>query len=279
MVGSEPTATDRISQLISLVLAGVALSSVATLPAWSAELHVLGSPLTIGLSVRWLLAALLGAVVAVGTDGLIRSVPGLGNVDVRFTATFWILPCLVTLATAIAVPGQFGNVRAWLISLVLLGALLAGVLVAEHGTAQLDARHYRTARLGLNLATYLAAFALFATIYGMQQRSLVSATLVLCVTFPLALEILRLSEKELATTWLLGGVVALVLAELTWALNAWGQSALTGGSLLLLAFYTLTGIAQQALAGRLNRRILLEFATIAAAGLAILWLTLRWPTG
>jgi hypothetical protein len=274
----ETTATDRISQVISLVMTGVALSSIATLPAWAVELNVLGSPLTIGFSLRWALAGLLVGVAALGTDAVIRTGRVPGTADWRFTATFWVLPGLVTFAAAIAVPAQFGNLRAWLVSLFLMTGLLTGVLVAEHGTAQLEGQRYRLARLGLNLATYLAAFALYATIYGMQQRSLLSASLVALVTFPLALELLRLTEHELGTTWLLAAVVALVLGELTWALNALGLSALAGGSLLLLVFYTFTGVAQQALAGRLNRRIVLEFGAVAAAGLLLLWLASR-PAG
>jgi hypothetical protein len=141
---------------------------------------------------------------------------------------------------------------------------------------QLDSRHYRTARLGLNLATYLAAFALYATIYGLHVRSLVSATAVAVVTFPLALEILRLTEEQLATTWLHAAIVALVLGELTWAINAWGLSSLSGGALLLLVFYTLSGVTQQHLAGRLNRRVALEFVAIAVVGLVLILLNARW---
>jgi hypothetical protein len=278
-VTTDITPADRIALLISLALAGVALASMAVLPAWSVELTVLGSPLAVGLSGQTLLALLLATLVAAGTEGIIRSTPELARVDVRYTATFWILPVLVTLAAATAVPGQFGNVATWLGSLVLLGVLLGLVLVAEFGTARLDSPHYRTARVGLNLATYLAAFALYATIYGMHKRSLMSATAVLLVTFPLALELLRLTTKELATTWLFAGIVALVLGELTWAVNAWGLSSLAGGGFLLVAFYTLSGVAQQHLAGRLSGRIVLEFVTIAIVGLTVILLASRWPVG
>jgi hypothetical protein len=268
---------DRISLLISLVLSGVALSSIAVLPSWTVELNVLGSPLAVGLSGRWVVALLLAAVTAAGMESVLRSMPALARVDVRYTATFWILPMLVTLALALAVPNQFGDIRAWLSSLLLLGGLLAVVVVAEFGTAQLDSPDYRTARLGLNLATYLAAFALYATLYGLRQRSLISATGVALVTFPLALELLRLTEEQFGTTWLFAGIVALVLGELTWAVNAWGLTALGGGALLLVVFYTLSGIAQQHLAGRLNRRVALEFTIIAVIGLCLVLLDAAWP--
>lgn len=270
------TASDRLGLLVSLIMSGVALSSITALPSWGRQMSVLGSPLAVGIDGRLLNALLLATLAAVGTDGLVRSIPGMARVNIRYAATFWILPVLVTFAAALAVPQQFGAVGAWLGSLVLMAALLLGVLVAEYGSAQVDGPHYRTARLGLNLATYLAAFALYATIYGLRARSLVSATAVLLVTFPLALEVLRITEEELDITWLFAGVVALVLAELTWAVNTWGLSALGGGALLLLAFYTFSGVAQQHLAGRLNRRILLEFCTIAIAGLVAILVTSRW---
>ena len=42
------------------------------------------------------------------------------------------------------------------------------------------------------------------------------------VTFPLALELLRSSEEQLDNTWFHAGLVAIVLGELTWAINLLG---------------------------------------------------------
>ena len=147
------------------------------------------------------------------------------------------------------------------------------VILAEYRTIRLDAPPYRNARLALNLATFGAAFALYSTIHGLQLRSLISAPLMMLVTFPLALELLRSTEEQLERTWLYAAVVTLVVGELTWAINALGLRALSGGGVLLLAFYTLSGLAQQHLADRLNRRVATEFVVTAVIGLAFIVLS------
>lgn len=270
---TELTPGDRVILVVSLVLMGAVLSSLTRFPTLAREIDVLGSPLGLVLDGRWLMAALLVVLTAAGVDGLVRTEAGRQHADVRFTATFWILPCLITLAIAAAIPLQFDSPRGWLASLALLGALLTVVILAEYRTIRLDAAPYRNARLALNLATFCAAFALYSTIHGLQLRSLISAPLMMVVTFPLALELLRSTEEQLQRTWLYAAVVTLVVGELTWAINALGLRALSGGGLLLLAFYTLAGLAQQQLADRLNRRVAAEFVFTAVIGLLLIGLS------
>ena len=282
MLRNEPFAAaergpgDTIVLLISLVFTGIALASIAVLPSWHHQFMVFGSPLGIGVSGRWLLAGLLTALTAAGIDALVRSVPGNQHVDLRYTATFWVLPSLVTLAAATAIPSQIEDLSRWFGDMVLMGTLLSMVVIAEYGTLKMDTAVYRSARLALNIATYGAAFAIYATIFDLRARTLLSATAVLLVTFPLALELLRGTADQLRTTWLYASVVALVTAELTWVLNRLGLGSLAGGALLLLAFYTMSGIAQQYLAGRLNRWVILEFATIALLGFLAVALSAPW---
>ncbi len=264
---------DRIVIVVSLVLAGIVLSSLTEFPTLALQVDAFGTPLGLDVGGRWLLAVLVVLLAMAGTDGIVRAEAGKANIDARYTATFWILPGLITLAAALGLPQLFDSPARWLGSLVILGGLLALVMDAEYRTVHVGGPYYRTSRLGLNVATYGAAFALFAAIYGLELRSLLSAPLVAAFGFPLALELLRGTEEQLETTWLYGAVVALVLGELTWALNLWGLGALAGGGLLLLAFYTLTGLAQQHLAGRLNRRVVVEYVATALIGLAAILAT------
>ena len=68
-----------------------------------------------------------------------------------------------------------------------------------------------------------------------------------------------------------GGVVGLLLGQITWALNYWPLlPGLTGGLLLLLSFYLAVGIAQQSLQERLTRRVLMEFAVFGVLALGLI---------
>jgi hypothetical protein len=198
-------------------------------------------------------------------DSLVRRVAHEADMDLRYSSSFWVLPGLVTLSAVSVLPSQFGQSsgRTWALALLLLSALLALVVVAECGTVHLDHPQFRIARLALNLATYAAAFALYVAIYGAQWRSLLSSTAIILVTFPLALELLRSTEAQLGTSWLHAGIIAVVVGQISWPLNALGLRSLYGGAFLLLAFYTLCGVSQQHLAGRLSRRVVLEFIGLA----------------
>ncbi|MEO8082945.1 MAG: hypothetical protein ABI780_03925 [Ardenticatenales bacterium] len=271
---------DRSVVLISLVLTGIAVASLPTIPPLKLSLSVLGSPLGIAIDGVWLIGALVVVMTAVGMDAIVRMETGHEHVDVRYAATFWILPCLVTLAAAVAIPrlhAQAGSwIGQWVASVILLGGLLTLVIVAERHTMRQDDVHYRSARLGLNFATYSAALALYAAIHFLHQRSLISVPTVMLVTFPLALELLRSSEEQLDNTWFHAGLVAIVLGELTWAINLLGMSALRGGGVLLVAFYAFSGIAQQHLAGRLTPRVVIEYVSTAVVGLVLIGLSGGW---
>ena len=260
---------DQILTLVCLVMSGVALMSIGHFPERVFSTEVLGSALSIPIGMRGLSALLLIGLTALGMDSLVRRMVGDARLDLRYSSTFWILPGLVVLAAIGLLPRQFGQGSSWLVTLVLLSALLAVVVVAECGTVYLDRPYYRVARLGLNLATYAAAFALYASIYGAQWRSLLSSTGIILVTFPLALELLRSTEAQLGTTWIYAGIIALVTGQISWPLNALGLKAIYGGAFLLLVFYTLCGLCQQHLAGRLSRRVALEFLVLAGAFAAL----------
>ena len=116
------------------------------------------------------------------------------------------------------------------------------------------------------MITYLTAFALFGAIYAIKVRSLVSGTAVLFLGILLSLELLRETESEVKRTWLYAGITGLILGELTWALNYWVIGGLVGGAFLLLVFYILTGIIQHHFVGRLNRRLMYEYAMVMAIG-------------
>ena len=66
------------------------------------------------------------------------------------------------------------------------------------------------------------------------------------------------------------GIAGLLLGQATWALNYWRLDSLTGGTILLLLFYNIIGLSQNALQGRINRRVVLEYGLITVAALALI---------
>jgi hypothetical protein len=98
-----------------------------------------------------------------------------------------------------------------------------------------------------------------------------SGTLVAMTAALLAIEILRTSTSQTRLVLIYGAVVGILLGEVTWALNYWPLlPGLTGSLLLLLSFYLAVGIAQQALQGRLTRRVVVEFGLFGLFALVLI---------
>ena len=158
----------------------------------------------------------------------------------------------------------------WAASLAATGVLFAIVLTAEYTTVDPVAPVYPQARLFLNVIAYTLAFVLFVLVYQTRGRSLVTATAMLVISFALALDLLWHAGAKLDQTFLLSATVGLVLGEASWAMNYWQVSAWSGGMLLMLIFYVMTGIASQHLQGKLSRQVLFEFLVVASVGIAVL---------
>lgn len=261
---------DRLSLLVSFVLVGLTLSLILDLPSRRVELSLLGSEASVTVSGTWLIALMLAALTAAGVDSIARTHPRVHLGEARYIFILWILPSLIVLAATVLL--SMTEVRVYgLIGVGLAGALLAAVVLAEYVTIDLRDRWYSAARLGINLAVYLAALVLFATIYSWKVRSLYSAPAIGGAAGLLALELLRGSEADLGRTWLYAAVVGLSIGEFVWALNYWNITGFIGGALLLIFFYALSGIVQQYLWGRLNRLVFFEFSVIVLGAVVLLF--------
>ena len=270
---------DRISVVIGLVLMGLVFSLIINLPTRTIGTQALGSPVAVVLSPRLLMAVLLSVLAALGTDYVVHGHPQFERHAHRYSFTFWILPALLTLISALLVPLLAPNRILWIVALVFTGIVLSLTLAAEQAMLDPEGDGFMAAQLGLNFLAYAAALALFTAVYAAKTRSLLSATTVTIVATLLALAILPVRRQEAIRGYLYAGVIGLLLGECTWALNYWGINGLSGGALLLLIFYVLTSLAQQRLlTGRLSRVMLLEFVWVFGFGLGVLFTQtpLRW---
>ncbi|MFQ5612973.1 MAG: hypothetical protein ACE5H9_12655 [Anaerolineae bacterium] len=261
-------AYERISLVVSLTLIGLALYFVIDLPARTFTLQLFGSPLTLNVSQRWLMAALLGGLAGSGAAAVVRLHPGARAHDLPYAMTFWILPgsvvILATLTLALAAtPLQ------WAIGLGLSGLLLWLIILAEYHTVDCEGRAYNLARMWLSAVSYGLILAFFVLIYHTRARSALSATGTFLIGGAIALGLLRTTPEQIRRTWVYSALIALGIGQLTWTLNYWRLNAAAAGLLLLLAFYLMTGLAGQELKQGLNRRAAFEFLAVALIGLFV----------
>jgi hypothetical protein len=263
---------DRLSILVSLVVLGLALTLIIQLPLRVVQAELFGSPVTIVLSTPLIMAMLLSALTAVGTEYILRAHPQF--IQSRMTSysfPFWILPTLITVAAAWFTPRLLqGGILPWLGGLGVAAILLSAVVLAEYRTISQDDPVYTPARLFLNIVAYLAALILFSVLYGAKLRSALSASSMAVLATILALALLRGAPGAIPRTWTYAAIIGLVLGQATWALNYWGVGGLAGGGLLTLIFYYFTGLSQQRLLGRFSRPVLVEFSLVGLAGLLLL---------
>ncbi len=262
---------DRLSIMVSLVLLGLVLMLIVRLPTRIIQATVFGTPVTVALSSQLIMVLLLSALTAIGTEYIMRAHPHFGEGKVTgYSFLFWILPTFVTLGAAWFTPLLLKNLIAWLIGLAFTAAVLSSVVVAEYHTINPKDPSYTSARLFLNLVTYISALMLFTAIYQTKLRSIISATVVIFFATLLGLALLRAEREATSSTWVYSAICGLILGQATWALNYWGVGGLAGGGLLVLIFYFLTGIAQHKLLNRLNKGVLFEFSLIGVIGLLVL---------
>lgn len=259
-----PMPLEQLSLLVGMNVLGLTLSLLLVLPARTLNFDFLGSEASLVFSGSWLFAMLLSVMTAAGVESIMRAHPRVHLSATQYTVILWILPCILVAGAALILPLLRDTGIFAFLTIAIAGALLMLVVLGEYLTIDLQDPAYAFARLGLNLAVYLAALALFETIYAFKLRSILSGPLIGVVAGLLALELLRASESDVRRTWLYAATIGLAMGETLWALNYWNVNALLGGVMLLILFYLLTGFAQQYLMSKLNWWTVVEFAIVVA---------------
>jgi len=264
---------DRISVITWLVVFGLGLSLLYSIPTTIVSFRALGSPVTISFTTTMVAAMFMATLVATGTESVIRVHPRFAVVTHRSvwrTWPFWTLPMAIVIIAVYVLPlTPPGLVR--VLALLFSGALLGFAYFSLYATVERGQAGFRRARFVLDALAYGSALILFLFVYQTRTRSLLSGTLVAMTAILLAVEILRSTTDRPRTMLTYGVIVGLVLGQVTWALNYWSSlNGITGGLLLLLIFYLLVGIAQQGLQDRLNSRVMFEFVIFALVALLLI---------
>lgn len=285
MHGSPPPPRyDRIVSLIFVILIGLAVIFLIDGSPNTLRIVLGGDLPTISLS--WFLIGSLAVITSAGADLLARAHPqmqsrtlpriNLGLASVEVAPAFWILPSF-SVVGSFAFFRLFSNVldgAAFALALVAAGGSLLAVLVAQHYALDRSPQLSQRAQVVLQALGYLLAFGVFSAVYYARYRTLYSASLIGGSATLIAYALLAAPARTNALR--LSALIGLVLAEATWALNYWATTFLIAGTVLLVIFYLAVSLLQHVADGRLQRRLLIEYALLGG-GLfaAIVYVTLQ----
>jgi hypothetical protein len=215
----------------------------------------------------WILFATT-VLVGLGADGIIRAHPRGEFHSIADTAPHLFVPVLFALSAGLFLEDVV--LGYWAAPAVAgAGFLLACALFAEHVSVDVEDPSYHAARFILNLVTYLAAFGFYAVVYGFDVDLVPAATSLGLVTTLLAVEIFRDAEADPIRVLVFAAVIGIVVGEARWVLYFMPLDGFLAAVFLLLVFYLSTGLISHYLTDHLRPSVLLEFAAVSAAGLAI----------
>lgn len=268
MVGSTrlPEA-NRLSILAAMILLAYASARFIDLPSRQLGLQLPGFYLALDLNAQLIITLLVAGLTASGADLLLKAHPAIQG---KPTVEHWLLPGLT--AWVIGVPlYQLPLSPQWLASILLGGALLMLVLIAEFIAIDPQDLRYSTASAGLTAVSF-ALYLVLAT--ALHASSLRLFQILPPLTFAAGLVSLRTLHLRLPGHWLFLPAIALalIIAQLATALHYWPISSLAYGLALLGPAYALTNLIGALAEGAPVRRALLEPVVV----LAVVWGTALW---
>jgi hypothetical protein len=264
MDGASPAKRDRLSLVLGGAALGFTLSKVVQLPTQQFGLQVLGSPLGVNLSTSWLMTLFVVGLVVAGVQSLLDVHPlATGRIKM---VVHWILPAITALMAG-ALLAQIQQLLVWVPVMVSAVILLGLVTVNEYRSVDPAAAGRASSQILVAAFAYSLALAFLTVLYGARLRTLVAAPVAFVVSGLLAARLLWATVRRPQKILSYAAVIGLVIAQSGWALGYWSLPPLSGGTILLLLFYVLTGLAQSAWQPIPGRRALVEYSltTLLAA--------------
>lgn len=257
--------------LLGLLVVGLGLSDYLPLPSPVLALRPPGglSGLELSLTPARQVSLVVALLACAVVDGTMRDHSRPASAGLAQTAPFWVLPGLTILVAFALFEGLAGPL---LKVLGMAGAALSVILIVTAQLHTLDLRDpwFGLARLGLNTVAYAVAFVIYLLAQTLPSRGAAATPLVAASSALVAAQLLASPRSSARRTWGTAALVGLMMAEVAWALSPGVVTPLVAGFVLLLVFYGLTGVLQQHLWGRLERRVVVEFFVVAALAFALL---------
>jgi hypothetical protein len=214
----------------------------------------------------WILV-LTTILVALGSDGIVRSNSKWEGDGVADSIVFLFLPALAVLGAGLFIDDAIAGYARPLCA-VVAGVAVAVVAYGEYHTVDFGSGMYGTMRLLLAVATYLTAFAIYTVIFTRGLDLPIAALFVGVVSLLLSVELLRESHLDGPSSLLVGLAIGVSVGELRLALYFFELDALLAGALLIIGFYLATGLVHHLLDHDLEWSTTAEYLLVAGVGTA-----------
>lgn len=220
----------------------------------------LGAYVTVRPEQPWILL-LTTLMVALGTDGLVKSHPRWLNLRPIDSAVYTFLPALFVLGSGLFIDHVVeGYARPG--AAIIAGIAVAMVAFGEFQTVDFEGRLFGPFRVFMAVITYVTAFAFFTVIYSRDFDVIFAGFFVAAVSALLAMELLREDRILGASSLLVSVAIGMTLGEFRLAMYFFPLDGLLAGALMLIAFYLATGIVHHLLDRDLDVATAAEYVVV-----------------
>jgi hypothetical protein len=219
----------------------------------------------------WMLL-LTTAMVALGTDGLVKSHPHWIDLRPIDSVVYTFLPALAVLGAGLFIDHAIDSYARQGLA-VAAGVTVGVAAYGEYQTVDPSSRAYGPFRVFMALATYLVAFAFFTVIYSRDFDVPFAGAFVAAVSWLLSMELLRESRIIGMGSLLVSVAIGLTVGEFRLVLYFYPLDGLLAGALLLIGFYLATGIVHHLLDRDLDVPTAAEYVVVCATAVAAVVVT------
>jgi hypothetical protein len=199
-----------------------------------------------------------------------------------------ILPVTLTGAAWLLLSHPLGGEVRLLVSLVS-GALLTVLLLAQYWTTTpAIAKSSRAAQLFLRLLAYLIAIVAYVAIHLRVVDSRLSVLVTIALSMAISLHVVeghgplippkvagpdaltRLLQQMAKYWWLRAALLVVLLVIGSWLLDQWVPSLLLRSLVWTVVIYVAAGLTNHFFAGKLTRRVALEYAIVGLSSVLLI---------
>lgn len=236
---------NRISILAAAILIAYTLAGFISMPARDFSIQLPGLFLEFQINAKVIIALIVAGMTASGADWLMRDHPSFQE---RFSIQHWLLPALTAWAIGIILFQQPFSIL-WWITFAIGGGTLILVLIAEYIMVDPEDVRRIPAIIGLTAISFALFLTLAISIRATEGRLFLLLPTITSACFLTCIRTLHL-RLQMKWAYLHTGIIAIIIGQLSAALNYLNIEPVTFGLILLGPAYALNSL----IGGMLERK-------------------------